>query len=844
MKHLTRLFAATAALTLLSPAAAAGAFTSQSDTVAPTNLLVSGESEWSYSDDDTDPAEGLPDRTDWTDASFDDSAWETATGSFGALRGELDELNGGFTPDNLLQQYKDGEGEPNTEAFFFRSNVTVDAEDLEDAGQLAGTVRYDDAATIFINGERVAGFDDDGIDYPSDGERRNMQYGGANRSAPQEGTFEIDPEVLEPGENTIAVQLHQGRATSSDLYFDFEDLTLEPEPGKVGQSSILLGVGSDQTERNLSWFTDSGVDESVQIAAGQHDALPDDAQTFEQTERGPADDGTNDYVHSTVTGLEPDTWYSYRVGSEEGGWSDVQQFRNHDADLEHEFTFVGDAQIGSSGDIDSDGAGWSETLDRTNEMFPDSHFLLSAGDQIETGSGNPDEYRAYLEPEQMRTQTSAQTLGNHDYDGDQPQALFGQHFNLPNQWEGDPTGGNYWFTQNDVLHLNISTENRDFESHREFIEQTIAEQGDETSWTILTFHRSIYSAGIHAHTDGREIREEFAPVLADIEGIDMVLAGHDHTYARTHLMDGTEVSSEETTQAPEGHDQVHPEGNELMYITANSSSGSKYYDLVPEATTPWTAVRDQSRTPTTANVEVGECSITTTTVRVDNGEEIDKVELVRDRTAPEIETPGDTELTVGDDFDPMEGVEASDECGELTDEGITVEGIVDTATAGTYELTYSATDTAGNEGTATRSVTVAEAPSPDPTDDPSEDPTGEPTDQPFEDPSQDPTEDPSGEPTDRPTDDPTDRPTDAPTDSPDDDSDEDRGDDGRGDGGQDDGDSGDRDDAPRGGQDDEGDRDEDGQLPRTGATLAGLGAGVTLLGAGIAALVASRRRKA
>lgn len=600
----------------------------------------------------------------------------------------------------------------------------------------------------------------------------------------------------------------------------------------AGQSSILLGVGSDQSERNLSWFTDSGVDESVQIAQGEHSELPEDAQTFEQTERGASDDGENDYVHATVTGLEADTTYSYRVGSDEGGWSDVMTFVNHDEDLEHSFTFIGDAQIGSSGDIESDGNGWQTTLDRSNEMFPDSHFLLSAGDQIETGSGNPDEYRSYLAPEQMRTQTSAQTLGNHDYAGDEPQALFGQHFNLPNQWEGDTTGGNHWFKQNGVLHLNISTENRDFEAHREFIEQTIAEQGDETTWTILTFHRSIFSAGIHAHTDGAEIREGFAPVLAEIDGIDMVLAGHDHSYARTHLMDGTEVSSEETTQAPEGHDQVHPEGNELLHITANSSSGSKYYDLVPESTTPWTAVRDQSRTPTTANVEVGECSITTTTVRVDNGEEIDKVELVKDRTAPEIETPGDTELTVGDEFDPMEGVEASDECGELTDEGITVDGTVDTGAAGTYELTYSATDTAGNEGTATRTITVAEAPAPEPTDDPTDDPTSEPTEDPSGEPSEEPTDSPSDDPTDQPSDEPTDGPSDDPRD---DDSDDGQDDDGRGDDGGD---------APRGGQDDEDDRGDDGKLPRTGTTLAGLGAGVTLLGAGIAALVASRRRKA
>src|SRR5699024_10129262 len=143
------------------------------------------------------------------------------------------------------------------------------------------------------------------------------------------------------------------------------------------------------------------------------------------------------------------------------------------------------------------------------------------------------------------------------------------------------------------------------------IDQTIAEQGDETTWTILTLHRSLYSVGPHSQSGSVSIRNGLAPILAEIDDLDMVLAGHDHSYARTHLMDGTDVASEETTTAPEGHDQLHPEGNELLYITANSSSGSKYYSMAPELFTPWAAVRDQSETPTTSNVKVGECSITT-----------------------------------------------------------------------------------------------------------------------------------------------------------------------------------------------------------------------------------------
>ena len=41
-------------------------------------------------------------------------------------------------------------------------------------------------------------------------------------------------------------------------------------------------------------------------------------------------------------------------------------------------------------------------------------------------------------------------------------------------------------------------------------------------------------------------------------------------------------------------------------------------------------------------------------------------------------------------------------------ETVTSSGTVDTSTVGTYTITYSATDAAGNTGTATRTVTVVD----------------------------------------------------------------------------------------------------------------------------------------
>ena len=79
-------------------------------------------------------------------------------------------------------------------------------------------------------------------------------------------------------------------------------------------------------------------------------------------------------------------------------------------------------------------------------------------------------------------------------------------------------------------------------------------------------------------------------------------------------------------------------------------------------------------------------------------------------------TAKDITLTVGDRFDPMDGVSADDpEDGDLTNL-LTFTGTADTATPGTYSITYQVTDTAGSTVTRTITVTVL-APETPPTPD-------------------------------------------------------------------------------------------------------------------------------
>ena len=77
-------------------------------------------------------------------------------------------------------------------------------------------------------------------------------------------------------------------------------------------------------------------------------------------------------------------------------------------------------------------------------------------------------------------------------------------------------------------------------------------------------------------------------------------------------------------------------------------------------------------------------------------------------TAPTINGVANKEIYVGDTFNPLTGVTASDkEDGDLTSK-ITVAGSVDTSKAGSYTLTYTVADSKGLKATATAVIKVSE----------------------------------------------------------------------------------------------------------------------------------------
>lgn len=382
---------------------------------------------------------------------------------------------------------------------------------------------------------------------------------------------------------------------------------------------MAMAPGQDETEMNFSWYspeTDTpGVLEITRIDAeadGQSETI-----TAELKEASRGFSGNEAHV----TGLEPSAEYEYRTGDGNGNWNETNTFTTHDTES-FNFLLMGDPQIGSSGSVSNDLEGWTDTLEKAIDKYPETSFIQSVGDQVEE-SDSEEQYSAYFTPDVLKRIPVATTIGNHD-----KSAYYASHFNVPNETEfgySDDAGGDYSFTYDDVLFMNLNTNSHDIEEHTQFMTDAVEATADlPIKWRIVVFHHSIYSAGGHSVEDIiLNLREGLVPIFDELE-IDAALMGHDHSYARTYQMKNFELLSEETN---ENGAVINPEGT--VYLTANSSSGSKYYNLA-DTNEPYEAVEEQLEVPTFTNVNITPDSLGFETYRTDTMEKVDEYKIIKD----------------------------------------------------------------------------------------------------------------------------------------------------------------------------------------------------------------------
>jgi hypothetical protein len=349
-------------------------------------------------------------------------------------------------------------------------------------------------------------------------------------------------------------------------------------------SGIVLTVGAKENQRVVSWYTSANTTQSVQVAPtaslGANGEFPASATTFAATvTANTVNGGFNG--HAILDGLQENTDYSYRVGAD-GGWSATYTFKTRKFDGDWDFLFFGDPQIGSSGDVAKDAAGWADTLDVSLAANPNAELLVSGGDQVETANTEA-QWSAYLQSAKLRSVPTSPTIGNHDVGG----KAYDQHFWTPNTdrsspfYNGDPatrSGGDYWYMYKGTLfiHLNSNAYNNGSDAAHVAYVTDVVNAHPEAQHRVLVYHHSIYSPASHANDGDNQARRRDFPTAFSNLGIDLVLQGHDHSYSRSYsLKNGQKANADEQPGAAEV--SAGPGG--VIYVTGNSASGSKYYDL-------------------------------------------------------------------------------------------------------------------------------------------------------------------------------------------------------------------------------------------------------------------------
>lgn len=269
-------------------------------------------------------------------------------------------------------------------------------------------------------------------------------------------------------------------------------------------------------------------------------------------------------------GLEPDTLYAYRVQGAEGQWSEWLQTRTAPLSGPLRFIYLGDAQNGLA-------SHWPRVVRAAFQTAPDARFILHAGDLVNRGSRDLEWAHWFRAGGFIHGMVPAiPVTGNHEYErldlpeGEQQRLLsilWRPQFRLPEEPElsAELQETVYDIRYSADLHVFVLDSNMsDMTEQAAWLDRQLA--ASDARWRIVTMHHPIYSSG--RDRDNADRREVLLPILLR-HRVDLVLQGHDHTYAR-----GTVGADGQTP----GRRAATDDGS-VTTMFVNSVSGPKQYEF-------------------------------------------------------------------------------------------------------------------------------------------------------------------------------------------------------------------------------------------------------------------------
>ena len=230
--------------------------------------------------------------------------------------------------------------------------------------------------------------------------------------------------------------------------------------------------------------------------------------------------------------LKPNKIYVYRVGDGKSHWSEWIQFKTAKNEYAPtKFVYCGDAQ--------NDGLShWSRVIRMAYQNAPDASFVIHAGDLINNAHKDYEWAQWFKSGGFIHSQwTAIPVVGNHEFiplnRGDEKKLAiqWKPQFTLPIEKELDEKLHETVYTVDyQDIRIIVLNSNGMLKEQTQYVEQQLKKS--TAKWNIITCHHSVFSPA-----EGRDFeyaRKKWKP-LFDEFNVDLVLNGHDHTYARGHV---------------------------------------------------------------------------------------------------------------------------------------------------------------------------------------------------------------------------------------------------------------------------------------------------------------------
>ncbi len=440
---------------------------------------------------------------------------------------------------------------------------------------------------------------------------------------------------------------------------------------------VSVTMGSDESKATISWYSKYSVSGDIEIYESEKAPVFTGTPTTDPT--GFTIEQSSELVERqfpgidldffgilwyqfkmnrhtvTLSGLQPDTTYYFRVGNAKyQWWSEMGCVKTADGKNDVTFLHVSDPQSQTARQYE---ASWKQILASAFDHYPDTDFIVNTGDLVDHGNNNKQWQAMFDTAAPYLTHTYMMPAsGNHEGFGVNATA---NYFVLPNAPQQDTeTGVYYSFDYNNVHFavLNTNDLGEDNALSDAQINWLKADMAKSTApWKFVMMHKSLYSHGSHyKDKDVVAMREQLGKLMPAL-GIDLVFAGHDHVYLRTaSLNDNKVVPTTYTYLEKDGEiyqTQVQPEGTTYLI---SGTSGVKFYQPISTDKTdkyfPRAEMMLSLETPMYTAVEIKDKVLYLNAYTVKDGETIkmDSIAIQKDRSqgTPTDYTPQDAQDTV------------------------------------------------------------------------------------------------------------------------------------------------------------------------------------------------------